>query len=718
MRKIDFHIHTKPDVLKDNKFEFSIDWLKEYVKRSELNAIAITNHNLFDIDQFDEIIRDMQDICTVFPGMELSLENFHVQVIYNNDDLHKWELSKASQRLKELKLGDRGGISISTFKSIFKSWKDSILVFEYGKSNNVKHIPSELSEALCLMGVSNPRKFNKVYHEDDITPVLFSDAHATENNSDPTRDDIKKLMLKQTFLECDDSQYSDIYNALKNKSSVGINSDILKDSFSIGVYNEKREIETKVKVSTGLNLIIGSRGSGKTYFLENVKNSVKESELFEIKQFQSSKKAETILNDRKKAEINTNFKKWKEKYAKEWDYIYNNVIKDDQILTEHDFVEKLNSYLEDLKRYYKSENRKSSANKINLFRENELSANKLIDTLDDQLEAIDKLVKAKEPWNYMKNRIDNQILNIDTLRDDINQFKQLLEKELEKDRLDEKIKEIVNRIIRSAQEVIIRQTGVPNSPKINMIDLYRNYYFMKKANAFLKDVIREQKLSAINIGGYKIKVRITPYSSVSEFKKSHSVRSFANQFNRFYKTKDYIQFLKEYKDSVGIGSIQRDTLEKIFVNVEADLLTADDVPASGGQKIGFSLMLALDNAKDSQYVIVDEPEASLDNKFIKNNLISKLREVSKKSTVFVVTHNSTLGTLLNPNYLIVAKRKGKSYSYLSGDFKQNKISNETKEISSDEDFINAMEAGIDTYKEKGIIYIDMHPKFWTNESKI
>ena len=78
LRKIDFHIHTKPDVLKDNKFEFSIDWLKEYVKRSELNAIAITNHNLFDIDQFDEIIRDMQDICTVFPGMELSLENFHV----------------------------------------------------------------------------------------------------------------------------------------------------------------------------------------------------------------------------------------------------------------------------------------------------------------------------------------------------------------------------------------------------------------------------------------------------------------------------------------------------------------------------------------------------------------------------------------------------------------------------------------------------------------
>jgi predicted metal-dependent phosphoesterase TrpH len=51
MKKIDLHIHTV-NTQSDPDFEFSLDALKGYVKEKSLDAIAITNHNLFDDVQF------------------------------------------------------------------------------------------------------------------------------------------------------------------------------------------------------------------------------------------------------------------------------------------------------------------------------------------------------------------------------------------------------------------------------------------------------------------------------------------------------------------------------------------------------------------------------------------------------------------------------------------------------------------------------------------
>lgn len=46
MKKVDLHIHTVATV-SDHYFEFSMDTLQSYVECKELDAIAVTNHNLF-----------------------------------------------------------------------------------------------------------------------------------------------------------------------------------------------------------------------------------------------------------------------------------------------------------------------------------------------------------------------------------------------------------------------------------------------------------------------------------------------------------------------------------------------------------------------------------------------------------------------------------------------------------------------------------------------
>ena len=68
MKKIDLHIHTK-STSSDSAFIFDLDRLKEYISNTHIDAIAVTNHNVFDIEQY-KLIRDSISI-PIFPGIEI-----------------------------------------------------------------------------------------------------------------------------------------------------------------------------------------------------------------------------------------------------------------------------------------------------------------------------------------------------------------------------------------------------------------------------------------------------------------------------------------------------------------------------------------------------------------------------------------------------------------------------------------------------------------------
>lgn len=78
VQKIDFHLHTIASI-KDSDFIFSLDWLRNYVGEMELDAIAITNHDLFDKENFEEITVAL-DKVKVYPGIELTLDVGHVNM--------------------------------------------------------------------------------------------------------------------------------------------------------------------------------------------------------------------------------------------------------------------------------------------------------------------------------------------------------------------------------------------------------------------------------------------------------------------------------------------------------------------------------------------------------------------------------------------------------------------------------------------------------------
>src|SRR5690625_3510313 len=83
VKRIDFHIHTFSSK-KVYEFGFSLEWLRNYVSKAKLDAIAITNHDLFDEENYLEIKRSLKELnCKLYPGMELSLEAGHLNIVFD-----------------------------------------------------------------------------------------------------------------------------------------------------------------------------------------------------------------------------------------------------------------------------------------------------------------------------------------------------------------------------------------------------------------------------------------------------------------------------------------------------------------------------------------------------------------------------------------------------------------------------------------------------------
>ena len=199
MKKIDLHIHTKTSVL-DSDFEFSQNKLEEYIQAAELDGIAITNHNLFDREQFEDI-RNRIDI-PAFPGIEVDLEKGQLLVIDDGSDLDGFEEKCVEVSYRCSSIGDR--LSTDEFIEIFGELRRYILIPHYEKKPALE--PETLRKLLPHVTageVSSPKKFMYCIKSDErLVPLYFSDCRISS--------ELAPLPTRQTFLDCSAITFSTI----------------------------------------------------------------------------------------------------------------------------------------------------------------------------------------------------------------------------------------------------------------------------------------------------------------------------------------------------------------------------------------------------------------------------------------------------------------------------------------------------------------------------
>ena len=254
MKKIDLHIHTVPTI-SDSWFVFSLDVFKRYVSEAKLDAVAITNHDVFDGAQF-RTIRESLGV-TVFPGIDVNLEKGHILIISDGSSLEDFEARTSLLSQKITKIGDN--ISAEELEKIFGDLRKYLVIPHYDKEPSITGQTLKRITPYILAGeVDSAKKLIRAVKDGaKLTPVLFSDIRI--------REDLTKLPTSNTFIDCGDITLDSIKSCLRDKSKVTLSE---KDGNKLW-----QVFEDGQKLSTGLNILLGERSTGKTYTLDKIKNT-------------------------------------------------------------------------------------------------------------------------------------------------------------------------------------------------------------------------------------------------------------------------------------------------------------------------------------------------------------------------------------------------------------------------------------------------------------
>lgn len=664
MKKIDFHIHTKKSI-SDKEFEFDIEKLKEYVEIAKLDAIAITNHNLFDKNQFDEIKENLG--IKVFPGVEVNLENGHILLIA--DEEYEEELERLCSQLSNYIIEQGDTLSYDVFQGIFSDLSNFIVIPHYKKDPVLDtDTLNKLTDNIIVGEVSSPKKWERMYKDknEKLNPVLFSDVRIDKN--------IKSFPVKQTYIDCDELTVPKIklVFADKNKIAISMSEDI--SQFQI--------LHDGTNASTGLNIVLGKRSSGKTYTLNAISNTFENDRIRYIKQFELVKNSEEIKFNEI---IKKNQSEFIENYLKEFKWIVNDIRKIDT----DENVNEIEEYLRTLKNFASDTDKMDIYSKTKLFNEAKFSMPN-INSIENVLKNTRGLLENEEYKDLIKDNLGKEKLKELYLKA-FEIYKKLI--------VDRKLKEKINTLIEKTQKELGEKSSVA---QIEQCDFKKILKQNNKIKSF-EDIVRHLKIKEKVNEEIHHKFKIQTYKG--EMKNATDVKtrigfsgSIVGAFGKYDKPYEYLKLLEE------IG-VNESILYKAFCTIDFEVKNDKGNNISGGEKAEYNLLEELIDAYKYDILLIDEPESSFDNIFLKENIIKCIKDLSLKTTIFLVTHNNTLGMLMNPDCIIYTENKDNVFSVYTGKMTSEvftSVSGDT--VSSYEVLMDTMEAGIDAYNERRNIY--------------
>ena len=228
---------------------------------------------------------------------------------------------------------------------------------------------------------------------------------------------------------------------------------------------------------------------------------------------------------------------------------------------------------------------------------------------------------------------------------------------------------------------------------------------IKKFEEIVNDIKKEKKIYSKEIEGFTIEVKTKPYSGASSLK-NHSKKqiAFSEAFSEYGNPYNFLQKLKD------IEKLEDTSYYEYFADVEYKILNQFGFEVSGGERAEFNLLQEINDAYQYDMLMVDEPESSFDNIFLKNKVNHMLKEISGVMPVVIVTHNSTVGASIKPDFLVHTKRfinedKMVTYDIFYGSPTSKYLENKSGEqIRNIQATLDCLEAGEAAYLERGKEY--------------
>lgn len=670
MKKIDLHIHTV-STPSDKHFCFCMERLKWYISEGNLDAIAITNHNMFDLQQFQEIKSQLE--IKVFPGIEIDIAGTHILVIAENNELQDFKIR--CDRITKMIPDKETSISIAEFREVFVELSNYLLIPHYKKSPEIKEETlSQLSDFITAGEVTSPRKFAySIKDKTALVPVCFSDLRMEER--------LTHIPARQTYIDIGDITLTSLKVALTDKHKVHLSKEEGHHLFEV--------LNNGLKLSTGLNVVIGERSSGKSHTLNLIanQNDTEDVKVKYIKQFSLLQKDEDDEKEFSK-NLTVTHSRITEDHLKEFKECVD-IMRDVDITRSN---RELNEFIDSLLKHASETDKLDAFAKAKLFTESKF-------TLDD-LSSLKKLAQATMSLadsSEFKEIINRHVSDVSLgmlIKDLIIEYNKNYAMELKKS--------FINDIIDNIQFELKMHTSASPITEINFYKLALDQKKIKKFNSLCRSIKQEKEFLRNDIQGF---------SKVAKREKFNNARDIGSTLG---KQISFVQAFSQY-DSNGFAYLEElrklETLpetdyHKLFTKISYNILNASGYQVSGGERSEYRLLQEISDANQYDLLLIDEPESSFDNRFLFQKVNTLIKEISRYMPVILVTHNSTVGASIKPDYLVYTSKskdsEGKVQYELYTGHPTDKvlISLNGEETNNHAVLLNCLEAGSEPYLDR------------------
>ena len=709
--KIDVHVHTKKIKIGDAETRNVLpSKFNEIIRLTDVNILAITNHNHFDINQFNEINNLVKDVCQIWPGIELDvLENnkrAHLLVIANPKDVV--DFSEKCQSILNDANVNTFTISIDDTVNAFKDL-DCLYIAHY--MNKTPNLGDDEIELLSTL-VPNPKRIIKEAINAISAGIFISHGHNSIYGSD-IHDWNDYEMISKTLpdlrlpvdsfeqfcllLEKDEATINTVLS-YKEKESITVTPFGAAENISLDIYND-------------INILFGSKGTGKTDILKSlseyynnlghktnvyISNNEHLDDVFDLKgnnfninvsEFGINECISEIEFIKHVTEVGlTSLGKYKQHYSQEET---NNIAKKLKIKT-------INNIDEDAPNRKVSEAKKviSKIKEIKTY----LNSDSTIEELVGNALLIELLDVLERISIELLEKIDNRLAEAKCIR-------------------------LINQIVKVFNTEITRKTGIPQKPtSTGFIDYARKRLQIENAISKIKYSINTQILPIDAFAGdlgEKGKISCRTNLKIQDGNFSDGSYGTVKNINKTPQ-KEFSQKILSIARSIYSTELfekiaELNQIEDIeYVTSISDLLRFNRHFILGNLKYnpsnGESSMILLHKelTDDKDIYLIDEPEKSLGNDYINDVIVPIIKEkavLGKK--VIIATHDANIAVRTLPYNSIYRLHENGLYFTLTGNpfFNKLKCINGTKEdLDWKEISMKTLEGGKNAFGERGKIY--------------
>ncbi len=279
--RIDLHCHTKRCKQGDGaEREVAPSDFAAIMQDAGVGIAGITNHNCFDLDQFNNLAEVSKDICQVWPGVEFDIaseeRDWHLILVCDPDLCE--EFSSLVETVTQDMNPNQVMLDLEEVISTFDSLNPIYIPHGHGKrsGHNDKSIPKTAEEQLQKLVFNSNRIIHEPTHHS--LGVLSRNGYKVILGSD-VKDWSKYDPSKLLDLRFPISSYAafaklvegdvDMYNSFVKADGGELELTILP------VKDVKDAKQQTVNLIRGMNVLFGQKGTGKTKLIEAIEAELK-----------------------------------------------------------------------------------------------------------------------------------------------------------------------------------------------------------------------------------------------------------------------------------------------------------------------------------------------------------------------------------------------------------------------------------------------------------